>query len=258
MLKKTTLFIALLIISLPLPAAFAGWDGRLKIDPAVIEATTFYSGATVEISAEVPEGYKLAVVCNGRGAPVELNRKGKVLGALWMNVGDVSFERVPVMYQLQTSDRLDKLASQDVLNRLQIGYPALLTGSSAKEVSSDAESIFGELIKLREREGLFSMDEGTLKTSTESSGGSHLETTVRVPAKAPPGDYRVRVLGFKDGRGELLAAGKLKITQVGTAAFISSLAQQHGLLYGILAAVIAVVVGLLTGIVFGLGSKGGH
>jgi uncharacterized protein (TIGR02186 family) len=258
MLKEMISITGLLILSLALPASAADLQGRLKIDPATVEATTFYDGANVRVNAEVPEGYEIAVVCRGKEAPVELKRKGRVLGVLWMNVGDVSFERIPTMYKVQTSASLDELAEHNVLSELEIGYPALLTRSSPKGSGFDAGTIFDELVKLKKDEGLFSVEQGFLKLHSGSPGRKRVETVFRVPAKAPPGDYQVRVMGFKDGRGELLASGELKITQIGTAAFISSLARQHGLLYGILAAFIAVVVGLLTGVVFGLGSKGGH
>lgn len=250
-------FLLISVALAPLSAA-ADRPARLKIDPAAIQATTFYDGATVKVRAEAPTGYELAIVCSGQKAPIELRRKGKVLGLLWMNVGDVSFESLPTMYQLQTTAPLAELGSGAALDALNIGYPALMRVSEPKGCGSDTQLLFGELVKLKEGEGLFSSSPGVLKPRTESSDISLVETSLRIPAKAPPGGYQVRLVGFKDGHGQLLATAELKISQVGTAAFISSLASQHGLLYGILAAVIAVLVGLLTGFVFGLGSKGGH
>ena len=48
----------------------------------------------------------------------------------------------------------------------------------------------------------------------------------------------------------LLRAERLQVAPVGMTARVSTLAQNHGLLYGILAVIIALGVGLLTGLAF--------
>jgi uncharacterized iron-regulated membrane protein len=85
-----------------------------------------------------------------------------------------------------------------------------------------------------------------------------LSAQCHLPAKAPSGDYEVRLFVFNAGRGELLHIARLQVRPVGATAFISSLAQHQGLLYGVVAVIIALVVGLLTGFVFGLAAKTGH
>jgi hypothetical protein len=85
-----------------------------------------------------------------------------------------------------------------------------------------------------------------------------VSTEFHLPAKTPPGEYRILAHGFAGGEGRLLGTAQLRVVQVGMAASIRTLATEHGLLYGILAVAVAIVVGLLTGVLFGLGSKKAH
>lgn len=230
----------------------------LKIDPRQIEVRTFYSGTTVGVEGVIPVGYEAAVACVGKTDTIELKKKGRVLGILWMNVGDVVFEDVPSFYVLNTSTKLSALASPPILKELQIGYPAIEAQTIRSAVDRERHELFQELLKLKESERLYSYEEGGVQLEPEEEGAVRLWAQCFLPAKAPSGNYDVRLFVFQGGRGELLHNVRLGVTQVGATAFISSLAQHRGLLYGVLAVVIALVVGLLTGFVFGLVSKTGH
>jgi uncharacterized protein (TIGR02186 family) len=229
----------------------------MRIEPSEVGADLFFHGASVQVDASVPPGWGVAVTCSGKEEALELKKKGKAMGVLWMNVGEVAFDRVPSVYQLSTSDKLDKLAGPDVQEAFGLGYRALEAKAVPDPGDVERRRLFGELIRLKESEGLFSVAEGSVELRVQSSS-VHVSARFRLPAKTPPGDYEVRLVGFKDGKAELLGSGRLRLSQVGVTAFISSLAQRHGLLYGVFAVIIALGVGLLTGLLFGLGSKKGH
>ncbi len=230
----------------------------LSIEPPRVEAGMFFDGATVTVSADVPGDVPVAMACIGGDGSVALNRKGKVLGLIWMNVGEVEFRDTPGLYLLNTSTELDRLAPPGTLTALGVGYEALEARASAEPEPRDRGSLFRELVRLRESEGLYSVSEGTVERSLSAGGMTHVSTQFHLPAKAPQGEYSVLVYGFPMGEGAIMAKGTLELQQVGAAAFISKLATEQGLLYGILAVAVAVVVGLLTGMVFGLGSKKAH
>lgn len=230
--------------------------GGVAADPAEVVAGMFYTGATVRVSAVVPAGAEVAMVCRGETHPLVLKRKGKALGLIWMNVGEVSFQAVPEVYLLRTSAPLSRLASAPVLEDLDLGFTALAARS---QPTGGQASLFGELVRLKQRDQLWEMAEGTVQVQEATEDGAALATTdFRLPVRARAGVYRVQVYAFDGGQGELLGSAEVRVTQGGTAALITSLAARHGLLYGILATLIAMAVGLLTGMVFGLGSKGGH
>lgn len=251
------------VAQVPKPASAGAATGPqpatwLKIDPTQIDVGTFYNGTTVSVEGAIPAGYDAAVACIGKADAVELKEKGRVLGILWMNVGDVVFEHVPSVYVLSTSKRLAELAPLPILDELQVGYRAIESRATRSLEDGDQHKLFGELLKLKESERLYSYSEGEVRLGPAEGGAEHLSAQCFLPAKAPSGEYDIRLFIFKEGRGELLHVARLQATPVGATAFISSLAQRQGLLYGVLAVVIALVVGLFTGFVFGLLAKTGH
>lgn len=243
------------VIAAAAPPAPPQTVGGINVDPAEVQAGMFYAGATVHVSAVVPMDADVAIVCLGEGRPLKLKKKGKALGVIWMNVADVSFDEVPDLYLLRTSARLDGLAVPAVLKDLVVGYDALEARAGP---GPGAEMLFDELTRLKERDRLWEVAEGTVHVQPAEDGMALATTDFTLPAKAPPGVYRILVYAFRDGVGGVLGEGEVRVQQAGMAAFISSLATEHGLLYGALAASVAVVVGLATGFIFGLGSKGGH
>jgi len=251
---------AVLLAALPAPGVAAlGSESivSMKIDPAEISVNVFYSGVTVHVEGTIPGGYDAAILCSGEEDSVALKRKGKVLGFLWMSVGDVVFEDVPSIYVLSTSSPLPDLAPPQVLEKLGVGYPALESRVVQSSEQTVLERDFEEFLKLKESENLYSYHEGGVKLEPGPSGTMRVSAECLLPTKTPWGEYEVRLFGFKAGIGELLRAEPLQVAPVGMTARVSNLAQNQGLLYGILAVIIALGVGLLTGLAFARMSKKG-
>jgi hypothetical protein len=147
---------------------------------------------------------------------------------------------------------MHNLASQDTLRTLGLGYEALHPLSE----KDSSEDLFEELVRLKESEGLYSSS--VVAASLENQAGfERQEVNVRVPipANAPTGTYRVQLLGFKDKQLVIHGEAIFELGQTGLTALISSLAQEHGLLYGLLAVVAALASGLGVGFLFGSAAK---
>jgi uncharacterized protein (TIGR02186 family) len=234
-------------------------DGQLTVEPARVEVTMLYTGRTVRVTTSAPAGARVAISVAGNVRSLELKRKGKFLGLIWMNVGDVTFPALPELYLLRTTGPLMDLAEPDVLSRLGIGWEALRR--QARDTAA-LPGLFGELVALKERDGLWDIQESGVTTEPSGEGTVRATAEFFLPTKAPPGDYRVLAYAFGEGEAEaegtLLGEGRLQVAQVGIAAFIMNLARNHGLLYGVLAVLAAGAAGLLTGVVFGLGDRKGH
>ena len=260
-----TMFSLLLcgVIQVVLPAPADAAPGSepavsMKVDPTEIPVGLFYSGATVHVEGTIPAGYEAAVLCSGEEDSVELKIKGKVLRFLWMNIGEVVLEDVPSVYLLSTSGPLPDLAPPPVLGELGVGYPALQSRAARSPEQMESDGNFGEFLKLKESENLYSCDEGGVRLEPEPSGAMRVSSECSLPSKVPWGEYEVQLFGFKAGKGELLHSERLHVAPAGVTASVSNLARNHGLLYGILAVLIALGVGLLTGLAFGLVSKKGN
>jgi hypothetical protein len=240
--------------------------GLLALDPRSVGIDLSFSGATVEVTAVVPDGFEAAVRLMGRPERQQLKKLGKRAGVLWMSAGDITLEHVPNVYQVLTSAPLQRLASSAVLAQWTLSYDALIAGQAI-----DAESR-SEFVKLKEHDGLFAMREDALvaerpaaDTMAPHADASRvlahsgpaaagiptlLRGTLRVPSRVPAGDYTVDLIGFEGGRAVHLARTTLSLRHVGAARQLRRLALDHGLAYGSVASLLAVVVGLLTGFLF--------
>lgn len=232
------------------PAGADASRSAVRVDPDKVDVTLFFSGATVAVTGTVPAGRQVVVLCRGKEQKLELKKKGKVWGVLWMNTAEISFDHLPILYLASSSAPLAEIAPPRALRRLGVGYDALAARAGTGATADD----FHELTKLKEQEGLFAQREGAVKLRPRGDL-LQVEAQCRVPARTPIGTYRVELYGFKNGQGELLASSSFRLAKVGVTQFITSLADTRGALYGICVVIVALVMGLLTGLVFGLKGK---
>jgi hypothetical protein len=138
---------------------------ELQVEPTEVQAGMFFDGATVRTSALVPEGYEITISCVGWEEPSVLNRKGKALGLIWMNVGEVEIDGAPVLYLLHVSGDLHEMASASSLEMWGVGYDALKR--RARVVSPEGNggdaSLFDEFVGLKESDGLYSVSEAAVE-----------------------------------------------------------------------------------------------
>jgi uncharacterized protein (TIGR02186 family) len=231
---------------------------ELLVEPSEIRAGMFFDGASFRVSALVPDGLGITVSCVGGKEPVVLNRKGRALGVIWMNVGEVEIDGSPDLYLLHASGDLGEMATSAFLAESGVGYAALKGQTTVTGAEGEEDRFFDEFVSLKESDGLYFISEEAMEVEPGMEGLVRMSTELRLPAKTPPGDYQILVHGFGREGGMLLGMTTLRVTQVGMAAFIRNLAIEHGLSYGIMAVVVAIAVGLFTGVVFGLGSKKAH
>jgi putative transmembrane protein Alph_Pro_TM len=246
----------------PRPAASqpASATGDLMVVPERVEIDLSYSGANIEVGAEVPAGYEAAARLMSRPERLELKKLGKKAGLLWMGVGTVTFENLPVVYQVLTTAPLAGLGPPALRAQWMLGYESLIPDHAP------GADLRRELVGLKERDGLFALREGALvrrgKSASLVAPGAdapqRLRATFRLPASAPAGDYSVDLIGFKDQHAVHLASATLHIEHAGAVRIVRRLAIDHGLTYGGAASLIAIVVGLLTGVLFRSRSNEGH
>jgi len=239
----------------PVPAAC----GALTASPDQVPIGLLYDGVAIEVRASVPSGSQAAVRLVGERDELVLKRKAKRGGILWMNAGEVSFEGIPVVYQLLTSAPLAELGSAELLAEMQLGYEWLVPAEDANA------SLRDELVKLKERDGLYGISERGLaepedgaKLPTSPASGceagdepqTELAGVVRLPALAPPGDYQVELIAFSGGQASSLGSAPVRLERAGVVRAMYRLAMDHGLLYGCLAVIVAILAGLFTGLIF--------
>jgi len=170
----------------------------------------------------------------------------------------LTLDKIPAYYSLSTSRKLSSLAPRRVLEKLGLGYPAMEARARKHSTEEDFETFFGEFIKLKEHDKLYSVREGSMVLKPTSGNAISVSADCRFPPRAPVGMYDIQLYVFQNEAGTLQSSTTIQLEHAGVASFVVSLAHNHGLLYGIIAVIFALSIGLLTGLIFGLGSKGGH
>ena len=243
----------------------------LQVEPRNIDVGMFFRGATVRVEGSAPQGFRLALVLSGREGTVELKRKGKVLSLLWMNVGSVTFERVPSVFLISADPEGPGGAAPTLPGplRLGLGYAGLETQVLPADADEITRDLFRQFIRLKEKERLYSSrplrgadpsgdPAGVLLTGLgRPDAPAQISAESPPPPRTPPGEYEFRLIGFREGTGQVLATEKIVVERVGFARLIASMAVSHGLLYGILSVVAALAAGYVSGVLFA-GAKKGH
>ena len=222
----------------------------VTVAPSRVVIGLFYGGQQVSVRAALPEDCDVVVRVSGSSQDLKLKRKGRQAGILWMNVGEVEYRAVPSLLMVRSSRPLENLCSIKALEELGLGYQALESRAVPTD-EPDAKRLFGEMVRLKEREGLYSSKPEGIRFSPLGQGFHEASASFFLPPKAPPGNYSVDVFAFRHGQGTLVGSGSFDLDFSPPTAFISHMARNHGFLYGCLAAIIAILAGLATGFVFG-------
>ncbi len=292
---RAALGAVVLLSSAPAGAEPDGMQAALHVAPASVEVGMLFRGATVHVEGIAPPGRRLALVCVGEHGKVQLKRKGKVWNALWMNVGSIAFDHVPSLLHAYADDGA-AVNRDALPGDLRLGLGAEGVESHVVPASADETThrLFREFVRLKIQERLYSFGRlhaerlgagggnagqpggvsgpapvvpasaGGESVSVRSAAGAAAELALpmrvsadfALPAGIPPGDYEIRLIGYRDGTAELLASQTLTARRVGLALLISSFAEHHGLLYGVFSVLLAVAAGFLTGMVFASAKKG--
>ncbi len=235
------------LVVAPTAVAAPQHNDALVLELAPAEIGFFYDGVRLTVACDVDAGLSFAVVVSGAASDLHLRRQARVWRTFWAPVGEVTFENIPSVYLLRTSAPLAALAPESSLRALGIGYESFRPTA----VAAGGQDLFPDLIRLKESEGLFHSASGGMEVTAATGGRGRVTTTIALGAKAPPGEYRVQVFGFRAGEVSLHEEGVFVLTQGSFNAFATSLELRHGLLYGILAVVVAAGAGLLVGLTFG-------
>ncbi|MBU0987502.1 MAG: TIGR02186 family protein [Proteobacteria bacterium] len=259
--NKASIWIVFVLLGLlwhPLPADPAT-SLTAKLEPNVILIGSFFNGISLSVSGRVSAENEVLVVMKGRTEDLTLKKKGRALGVLWMNLGEVTFQQVPKIYLLYTSEGLAEFARANSAQweQLGLGFESFKSKTEITPLLEEKESLIQEFLKLKQSQGLYAASQGAVHFENIDGKLKSYEAAVQVPARIAPGEYEVDVLELHDGTVVATTVEQLKVKEDGLPAILSNLAFKHGTLYGILSVLIAIGAGLLMDFFFGQ-SKGTH
>lgn len=220
-----------------------------------IKIDFFYHGSSVSVRGISDQGTDLIIKITSPEGHQELRKKGKLAGFLWMNVGKLTFEKVPNLYSLHSTKKLEDILSRDEMDRYGLGYPALVKHVEISPVASEDEKTewFNQFIKFKESSKLYSVSSGKINM-TEQVGKQNYYVLLDWPYQALPENYTITVYAVKDKKVVETAETHVLVEQVGMVKSLAGMAKNNGAFYGIISILAALGAGFGVGMVF---RKGG-
>jgi uncharacterized protein (TIGR02186 family) len=249
--RVSLLLVAAWLLAAVLPASAAPAapaELKAKLVPNLVHIGMFFGGTTVTLQGQVPAGCQVAVVLEGPRVESRFKIKERVLGFLWMNHGQVTFQQVPSVYLVYASEGL----SLPQADRAGFGYHALqrqvriLPGAGEKPAF-----LWSEFVKLKEEQGLYHWQPQGVRLEPAEQGRRTFRAELTISSQMPVGDYQVWVLALREGKVVARHRELLHVRETGALQQLSNLAHNHGLLYGLLAVLVAIGAGLLMDLLFG-------
>jgi uncharacterized protein (TIGR02186 family) len=202
-----------------------------------VEVKVNYSGARIVLFATAPagesEGTGLAVALIGPPQSQEVIRRTPA--------GERRFEFVtaPSVFAVGAEPQVAGSVSPEIMIESGLNAAASAMPRADQLNAPDLEAWRAAFVELKMNEGLYSFDDATI----ERLDGGLRRARILLPANAPPGDYRVRAVAFRNGQRVGVTEQTLTLVRGGMDATLFDLSRRHGFIYGFIAVLLGVLAG---------------
>lgn len=203
-----------------------------------VEVKVNYSGARIVLFAASPAGddetVGFAVALIGPSAPYKIIHRTPTGGEARFD-----FVSAPSVFAIGAEPQVVESTPPETMIEAGLNAAAAAMPKPADLMAPDLETWRAALVDLKMEEGLYSLDETTI----ERLEGGLRRARIILPPNAPPGDYKVRAVAFRNGERIGETEQKLTLVRGGMDATLFDLSKQHGFIYGLLAVLLGFIVG---------------
>lgn len=242
-MKRLRLWLALLVLTCPLPA-FA--------NPLVADLSNYrididsrFSGTRLFLFGARNDNGDVVVVIRGPNRNYTIRKKEQIAG-VWVNTQSMKFRNVPDFYVIASSKALEQIQNSGLFRQLKIGTDSLLVQPSKPEAMPNYLMFSQAFYRYQQQRKLY------LEKPIEISfmGETLFKTQIDFPDTIPKGDYTAEIYLISDGELVGLQTTPIRVAKSGIDAFLFDYAHSNPLLYGISAVVIALCAGWGVGRLF--------
>ena len=232
-----------------------------------VDITSGYHGTELLLfgAYEGVPGDELVLIVEGPANDIIQRRKEKRAG-VWVNVETLLWKQAPSFYHLFSTAELDEIA--DKQSRLKADIGPLAGGLKLVASADGGGNGYGGTTPEADMQGA----EAKLGTADQNAGLQRnmtwnglwltspasivtqqdmlFRTILTLPSNVPTGDYRVRILHFRDGVALSERVTDMNIRKVGMSALIYRFAHDYPVFYGLFAIAFAVASGWLAAVAF--------
>ena len=220
-----------------------------------IEITSNYTGSDLLVFGAIeqdtqnteatPGKRDVVVVVRGPDTTMDIRRKQRFAG-VWINNREVTLTGMPGYYFAASTQPLGKIASEDTLERYQIGLDNVAPQTTSTHKVSTTEQFRQAVVRDRMRAQVYAF----APQGVEFLSPSLFRVHVPVPADAPRGQYTAEVYLFRDGEVVSAQSTPLFVDQIGIERQLFDLAHDQPLGYGLAAVLMAVLLGWVSALAF--------
>lgn len=217
----------------------------MGLSQSSISITTNFEGSDILIFGAIkretliPDGeIDVIVTIAGPSETYTVWRKAKRMG-IWLNTEAVEIDAAPSFYAVAASGPLESVLSQTEDLRHRISIPLAIRSVGAPETIGDAQSFTDALIRIRMKNGLYSL----LENAVEVQEQTLFRSSIRLPANLTEGAYRTRIYLLRGGDVVANYETSIDVQKVGLERYLYSLAHEQPLIYALMALALAVLAG---------------
>jgi len=236
--------LVLLLLALALPAraeesVVAGLsDDAIGITAAFNGSSILIYGAIKRNAPQPPGQLGIIVTLEGPSQPVTIRHKSREFG-IWVNTSKVDVASAPTYYSIATSGPIGDILDPMVDVQQRISIPLAMRSFAGPLEVEDFRPFTEALLRIREREGLYSEHDGTVAVVDDTLFRADFD----LPANLIEGDYKARIFLLRDGKLVDHYQKAVMVRRVGLERWLFVLSREYSAVYGVLSLAIAVFAG---------------
>lgn len=196
-----------------------------------------YTGSRVVVFAATPqpenETSGLAVALVGPVVPHRMIRRTEA------GEQRIEFVAAPQVLAIGAEPEITGTLSPDTMIEAGLNAQTAALPRLDQLLSPDLDAWRAAFVNLKMEQGLYTYGAAVFR---RFEGGLR-RATIELPTNAPPGDYTVRAVAFRDGQVVAESRQEFKLQRSGLDATLFDLSRNHGLIYGFVAVLLGVLVG---------------
>ena len=213
---------------------------------ATFDGSNILVFGAIQRDAPIPETpIDVIVTVSGPSEPLDVRRKAKRFG-IWVNTDTVQVDAAPSFYAIATSAPLGDILTETEDLRHKVSINRAIRSVGAPMNILDAQSFTDAVIRIREANGLYALQEGSVSIDQQTL----FRTSINMPANLTEGDYSARIFITRDGAVVDQLSTTIDVHKVGLEQFLFSLSREQPLLYGLMSLAIAIFAGWAASAVF--------
>ena len=142
---------------------------------------------------------------------------------IWINTGRVSVGAAPSFYVVASTRPLHLILTPEQDQRYRISVPLAMRSFAGPVEVEDTVPYTEALIRLREGEGLYRLDDGAVRLAEQTL----FRADVRLPANLIEGDYSARIFLLRDGKVIDTFRAPIEVRKVGLERWLYRVARKH-------------------------------